>query len=724
MKWFSNMRLKNKLRFGFFLLFAITMTGSLFGLMQLHNLAFTFEMVRNYPDQRQIILRDFELSVAQGQIADLMGLSSYDYEREALLLIEEYRANIRSDIFAEEFMQDVRITSAINRTDELLAHARNFFSTGLLTELEAINDGITYLYIFENEYILLLEGAVNAIPSQINVISAIVIIVSFLFCIVIIMIISNPISRQTNMAADALKAVAVGNLNVNINKTNLAKDEVGKLTGDVYGLIEVIKSMVSDLNNTHTQYIEVGNINYQIDDTKYQNTYKDMMSSINKILSSVTKEITEIGGVMDKLSGGDFNVEIDPTAWVGDWAVLPQSAHNLSAGLTSVSSEINAMIKSVATKGDLSYKTNEAHYKGDWQKIMTGLNDITKAVDTPLSEINSVMEKLSQGEFGTVVSGNYAGVFLNSKESVNTTIQTLSEYIEEIKRSLSRVAEGDLTVEITRFYVGDFYALKESINTISNTLNKTMTGISNAADQVLAGANQISNSAADLSNGAREQSSSVQELNASIEMISNQTRRNADNALTANDLSTKSTENAGEGANAMKQMVEAMGQIKESSNNISHIVKTVQDIAFQTNLLALNASVEAARAGEHGKGFAVVADEVRTLAGRSQVAATETTSLITDSISRVDSGAIIAETTAESLNAIVESASEVLEVISSISTASKEQAEAIEQISGGIAQISNVTQTNTAVSEETAAASEELNAQAETLRQLVSYFKL
>ena len=141
-----------------------------------------------------------------------------------------------------------------------------------------------------------------------------------------------------------------------------------------------------------------------------------------------------------------------------------------------------------------------------------------------------------------------------------------------------------------------------------------------------------------------------------------------------------------------------------SSDKISKIIKTIDEIAFQTNILALNAAVEAARAGEAGMGFAVVADEVRNLAQRCAQAAKDTAGLIEESIAKSNDGKPKLDQVAKAIAAITEDSGKVKTLVDEVSLGSQEQARGLEQISKAIAQMEQVTQKTAASAEERSAA--------------------
>lgn len=296
--------------------------------------------------------------------------------------------------------------------------------------------------------------------------------------------------------------------------------------------------------------------------------------------------------------------------------------------------------------------------------------------------------------------------------------------INKMVEASKKMADGDLDIQIDINSKDEVGILAESFARMANNMNEVMTNINAASEQVASGARQVSDSSMALSQGATEQASSIEELTASVEEIASQTRLNAQNATQANDLADNAKLNAVQGNDQMKLMLKSMDEINDSSNNISKIIKVIDEIAFQTNILALNAAVEAARAGQHGKGFAVVAEEVRNLAARSANAAKETTDLIEGSIKKVEGGTKIANETASALVKIVDGIEKVSNLVGDIAVASNEQALGVDQINQGIGQIADVVQTTSATSEETAAASEELSSQAEMLKHQVARFKL
>lgn len=260
-----------------------------------------------------------------------------------------------------------------------------------------------------------------------------------------------------------------------------------------------------------------------------------------------------------------------------------------------------------------------------------------------------------------------------------------------------------------------FVVLYFTLKSTNGVLQKIISELSFGAQQVTAASLHVAQGSIQLADGASKQAASVEETSASLEELAAMTRDNSDGAQMANDISDQTEHTAYLGNQQMRDMLKSVNEMTASAEEMSKIIKSIDEIAFQTNLLSLNASVEAARAGEYGKGFAVVADEVRKLANQAAEAASNTTELIEDSKNITSRSVEMVQGIAESFSDISSKAKEVNNLVGEISLSSAEQAEGIGHINSAIGQVDEVTQSVAAGAEQSAAAAEQLTAQAETM---------
>lgn len=337
-----------------------------------------------------------------------------------------------------------------------------------------------------------------------------------------------------------------------------------------------------------------------------------------------------------------------------------------------------------------------------------------KRISNPISDIVKKMKKAENGDLSvqTEVKGNdeisalgnsfnnmitNIGNLINDTQSASDIVKNKSSEMKEMSKQTYEISEG-ISKAMEDIANG---ALNQS-----NELNKTLSIMENLAEKINSMVSNISK----------------------VTTLSNNAKSIGDKSLTL----VKELKNKNQNTN--KLMSETTSNIKELTNSVHQIEKVLElinSINEQTNLLSLNAGIEAARAGENGKGFAVVAEEIRKLADQSKQSTDNVSKVIKNVYDNATSTVKLIETsekvfkeqneavnfTNESFVNIIDSTEKISFYVNLMNELMNEINTQKEETLKSANNMKLITENSSANTEEVLAATEEQSASAETLEQ-------
>ncbi|WP_308419459.1 methyl-accepting chemotaxis protein [Chitinibacter fontanus] len=649
---------------------------------------------------------------------------------------------------------------------------RELAKTVLMSDLRDSNlaymKSISALIDFQSE-MMIKEGkeAESMVEASKNLIGGLSIAALVLACFIswlIVHLLMKQLGAEPGEVAAVAQAVAAGDMDYPVNIP--ANDKVSVMYA-MQQMQTAIKTFVSEQSRMSEQHAQ-GWIKIQMDSNLFRGSFAKMAVDINTLVNSHIAVKMKIVEVVSEYAHGNFTPDMDKLP--GDKAKITTALDQVKKSLLGISSDVK-LLAEAGSRGDFSKRADANKYEYMFKDMIQDLNQLIETCDIGFNDVLRVSNALAAGDLNQTIVKDYPGLFGQTKQGVNSTVESLRKIVAEIEnivesaankgdfsikidlndkqgytrrlsdllnqladvtntglrdviRVANALASGDLTQTINKEYPGLFGETKQGVNATVENLQRLVSEIQDSGASINTAAKEIAQGNADLSRRTESQAASLEETASSMEELTSTVKQNAENAQVASQLARSSSEVATKGGEVVGRVVETMSSINESSRKIVDIISVIDGIAFQTNILALNAAVEAARAGEQGRGFAVVASEVRNLAQRSASAAKEIKNLISDSVSKVEGGAKLVAEAGETMNEIENSIKRVTDIMGEISAASVEQSSGIGQVNQAIIQMDEVTQQNAALVEEASAAAESLEEQAQNLAEAVSVFKL
>ncbi len=294
------------------------------------------------------------------------------------------------------------------------------------------------------------------------------------------------LTSQVRNIAQVTTAVARGDLSQKISVE--AKGEVATLAETINGMVDTLSAFAGEVTRVAREVGTDGRLGGQAEVPGVGGTWRDLTDSVNFMAGNLTSQVRNIAQVTTAVAKGDLSQKITVDAR-GEILELKNTVNTMVDQLSAFADEVTRMAREVGTEGRLGGQAQVPGVGGTWRDLTDSVNFMAGNLTVQVRSIAQVATAVAKGDLSQKITVDARGEILELKNTINTMVDTLSDFAGEVTRVAREVGtEGRLGGQAdVQGVSGTWKDLTESVNVMAANLTAQVRSIAQVTTAVAKG---------------------------------------------------------------------------------------------------------------------------------------------------------------------------------------------------------------------------------------------